>query len=165
GSRPSGRPRGRAGGTTLRTGRGGPAARSRWPSPSSRATCSSSESASTPWSHPNTGLQHPRYHEEMKVPGERGRWLAVWAAMLAAQIALRAGYTVAGLALLVTGFWGLRSQDAPVAGRTQRSTGWWLAGAALVLAALALRLWRLESVPPVWWDEGVEGHDARCVAA
>src|ERR1044071_2541829 len=101
----------------------------------------------------------------MKGLGERGRWLAGWTAMLAAQIALLAGYIAAGLALLATGIWSLRGQDAPAAGRSKRSTGWWLAGGAMVLIALVLRLWRLESVPPVWWDEGVEGHDARCVAA
>src|SRR6185503_10092318 len=101
----------------------------------------------------------------MKGPGDRGRWLAVWAAMLAAQVCWRGGWEFPGVALLAAGWWGLRGQDVEPIRSRNIPRGWWLAGAALVLVALVLRLWRLESVPPVWWDEGVEGHDARCVAA
>ena len=35
----------------------------------------------------------------------------------------------------------------------------------IFIAAAALRLFRLDAVPPLWWDEAVEMHDAKCLRA
>lgn len=40
----------------------------------------------------------------------------------------------------------------------------WIGGLVVFVLALAVRLTRLDAVPPVWWDEGVEAYDAQCLA-
>ncbi len=84
----------------------------------------------------------------------------------AAQPLLAGGYEIAGLSLAVACAWAVR----------RAGLGWPAAGspggglppalvAGIFLVALAARTWNAASVPPVWWDEGVETYDARCIAA
>ncbi len=80
-----------------------------------------------------------------------------------AQAAFLAGRPAAGVTVLLCGWLPLllRAGDGEV--RLPGPPWLWLA--AVGLAALAARVYRLDYVPPVWWDEAVETYDARCLAA
>lgn len=89
-------------------------------------------------------------------------WAAQWGFTTDLPV-LGAGLLAAGTAII----WKIRTCPLPAVEHPARGSERFLIWGALAifLVALAVRLWRLGDVPPVWWDEGVEAHDARCVAA
>jgi len=90
-----------------------------------------------------------------------------FAVLWGAQLCFSYGWGVAGGALTIAGWailWFGRKDAGNEIQRWDKSRTVTLA-VALLLAALALRLWKLGGHPPVWWDEGVEAYDARCLAA
>ena len=95
----------------------------------------------------------------------RGRWLAATAcAWAAAELFARGACWPALIA--VAGGWaafhlGGTASPIPPAARGWRAPLW--GAAAVFAAALAVRLWRLNAFPPLWWDEAVEAYDVRCL--
>lgn len=104
---------------------------------------------------------------ETSLPGAGARTflLAAFALMCGAQWCFTAGNTGVGVAALFLGWACLAPLGRPAGPPEGGRRGIVPAAAGVFLVALALRLWRLDEIPPVWWDEGVEGYDARCVAA
>ena len=94
----------------------------------------------------------------------RAAVLVAFAVMCGAQWLFASGMPWLGAAAVLAGWSCLGPVSRPEPGVGGQGARLGAGAAAVFLLALALRLWRLDEVPPVWWDEGVEGHDARCLA-
>lgn len=92
--------------------------------------------------------------------------LISFAILFAAQVCFSAEWGWAGLALVVAGWAALWRAPARAAETGRMEFRWKIVvGVVLFGVALAFRLWRLGEHPPVWWDEGVEAYDVRCLLA
>jgi tetratricopeptide (TPR) repeat protein len=92
-------------------------------------------------------------------------WLLLsLACMWTAQALFVLGFNIPGVMFLVAGVAAiLMTRRAPEAGPVSAYAI--LAGAAVFFAlALVLRTWKLDSIPPLWWDEAVEAYDAGSLA-
>ena len=99
------------------------------------------------------------------LPG-RINFLVSFALLWAAQACFMPGWGWAGFILTLAGWavlWrGGKEEVAGPEGTQGKNT---MVALALFALALALRLYRLDSHPPFWWDEGVQAFDVRSVLA